>query len=75
MIQTALNDATAYRMLVPKWAVAPTSEAGVGQHGGRANLFRSRLAPGGTNLVLYVDGEHCFPVCAFVRSASDPHAG
>lgn len=28
---------TAYRMHVPKWAVAPTSGAGAAKHGGRAN--------------------------------------
>lgn len=34
---TALTDVTAYRMHVPRWAVAPTSGAGAGKHGGRAN--------------------------------------
>lgn len=34
---TALADATAYRMHVPRWAVSPTSGAGAGKHGGRAN--------------------------------------
>jgi RES domain-containing protein len=34
---TALTDATAYRMPVPRWAVAPTSGAGAGKHGGRTN--------------------------------------
>lgn len=34
---TALTDATAYRMHVPRWAVAPTSGAGAGKYGGRAN--------------------------------------
>jgi len=37
MILTALVDRTAYRMHHPRWAVAPTSGAGAGQHGGRAN--------------------------------------
>lgn len=37
MILTELAGVTAYRMLAPKWAVAPTSGAGAGQHGGRAN--------------------------------------
>lgn len=32
-----LTDVTAYRMHAPKCAVAPTSGAGVGKHGGRAN--------------------------------------
>ena len=32
-----LTDVTAYRMHAPKWAVAPTSGAGAGKHGGRAN--------------------------------------
>ncbi|WP_114973493.1 RES family NAD+ phosphorylase [Rhodoferax ferrireducens] len=34
---TALADVTAYRMQVPRWAVAPTSGAGAAKHGGRAN--------------------------------------
>lgn len=34
---TALADVTAYRMHVPRWAVAPTSGAGAGKHGGRVN--------------------------------------
>jgi RES domain-containing protein len=37
MIVKALSKVTAYRMHVPKWAVAPTSGAGAGRHGGRAN--------------------------------------
>jgi RES domain-containing protein len=37
MILKALSGVTAYRMHVPKWAVAPTSGAGAGRHGGRAN--------------------------------------
>jgi RES domain-containing protein len=37
MILTALSGITAYRMHVPRWAVAPTSGAGAGRHGGRAN--------------------------------------
>lgn len=37
MNQTRLDNSTAYRMLVPKWAVAPTSGAGAAKHGGRAN--------------------------------------
>lgn len=37
MIFVNLSDVTAYRMLVPKWAVAPLSGAGAGTHGGRAN--------------------------------------
>ncbi|MEM5314254.1 RES family NAD+ phosphorylase [Paraburkholderia sp. JHI869] len=37
MILSDLSGITAYRMLVPKWAVAPTSGAGAGRHGGRAN--------------------------------------
>jgi RES domain-containing protein len=37
MIFTALNQTMVYRMHVPKWAVAPTSGAGAGMHGGRAN--------------------------------------
>ncbi len=36
MILTALS-AVAYRMHDPKWAFAPTSGAGAGKHGGRAN--------------------------------------
>ncbi len=34
---TTLTDATAYRMHIPRWSVAPTSGAGAGKHGGRAN--------------------------------------
>ncbi len=34
---TALVEATAYRMHVPRWAVAPTSGAGAATHGGRVN--------------------------------------
>jgi RES domain-containing protein len=37
MILTELSGITVYRMHVPKWAVAPTSGAGAGTHGGRAN--------------------------------------
>ena len=33
----ALAGLTAYRMHVPRWAVAPTSGAGAARHGGRAN--------------------------------------
>lgn len=33
----ALTNATVYRIHVPRWAVAPTSGAGAGKHGGRAN--------------------------------------
>lgn len=36
MIFTAL-DTVAYRVHDPKWAYAPTSGAGAGSHGGRAN--------------------------------------
>lgn len=37
MILTQLDNVTAYRMHVPKWAVTPTSGAGAAKHGGRAN--------------------------------------
>ncbi|AME27026.1 MULTISPECIES: RES family NAD+ phosphorylase [Burkholderiaceae] len=37
MIFANLFNVTVYRMLVPKWAVAPMSGAGAGTHGGRAN--------------------------------------
>ncbi|OHC74974.1 MAG: RES protein [Rhodospirillales bacterium RIFCSPLOWO2_12_FULL_58_28] len=37
MILTRLEELTAYRMCVPKWAVAPKSGAGAAMHGGRAN--------------------------------------
>jgi RES domain-containing protein len=37
MIFKALSGVTAYRMHVPKWAVAPASGAGAGRHGGRVN--------------------------------------
>ena len=33
----SLAGVTAYRMHVPRWAVAPTSGAGAAKHGGRAN--------------------------------------
>jgi RES domain-containing protein len=34
---TELAEATVYRNHVPRWAVAPTSGAGAGKHGGRVN--------------------------------------
>lgn len=37
MILTNITDLTVYRMMVPKWSVAPTSGAGAARHGGRAN--------------------------------------
>lgn len=37
MIVVARLDAVAYRVHDPKWAFAPTSGAGAGKHGGRAN--------------------------------------
>lgn len=37
MILKGFSEVTAYRMHVPKWSVAPTSGAGAGRHGGRAN--------------------------------------
>lgn len=37
MKRIALTDTTVYRMHMPRWAVAPTSGAGAGAHGGRAN--------------------------------------
>jgi RES domain-containing protein len=37
MILKGRSEVTAYRMHVPKWAVAPTSGTGAGRHGGRAN--------------------------------------
>lgn len=37
MILTNLNSTTAYRMHMPKWAVAPTSGAGAASYGGRLN--------------------------------------
>ena len=37
MILTDLGSVTAYRMHTPKWATAPTREAAVAAHGGRAN--------------------------------------
>lgn len=37
MILTQLNNITAYRMHVPKWAVMAASGAGAAKHGGRAN--------------------------------------
>lgn len=37
MILTTLDHVVAYRMHMPKWAVAPLSGAGAAFHGGRAN--------------------------------------
>ena len=37
MIFTSLEQATAYRMHVPKWAMMPTSGAGAAAHSGCAN--------------------------------------
>ncbi|MCG7602126.1 RES domain-containing protein [Halomonas sp. McH1-25] len=37
MILTSLADQPAYRVHVPRWAIAPTSGAGSAQHGGRLN--------------------------------------
>jgi RES domain-containing protein len=51
MIFTALKQLIAYRMHVPKWAVAPTSGAGAGAHGGRAN----RIGTNALYLALDVD--------------------
>jgi RES domain-containing protein len=46
-----LRDAVAYRVHVPRWAHAPTSGAGAGMHGGRANR------PGVEALYLSLDVE------------------
>jgi RES domain-containing protein len=51
MILTRLDALTAYRMHIPKWAVAPTSGAGAAQHGGRVNR------PGVTALYLALEVE------------------
>ncbi|WP_243856825.1 RES family NAD+ phosphorylase [Paraburkholderia sp. BL6665CI2N2] len=51
MILTAISRITAYRMHAPKWAVAATSGAGAGKHGGRAN----RIGPSALYLALDVD--------------------
>ncbi|MDQ3185149.1 MAG: RES domain-containing protein [Pseudomonadota bacterium] len=37
MILAQLDNVTAYRMHVPKWAVRPISGAGAAKHGGRVN--------------------------------------
>ena len=37
MIFTALGPVTAYRLITPRWSVAPTSGDGAAVHGGRAN--------------------------------------
>lgn len=37
MILTQLENLSAYRMHLPRWAVAPTSGAGAAKHGGRVN--------------------------------------
>ncbi len=50
MILTALN-AVAYRVHDPKWAFSPTSGAGAGMYGGRANR------PGGNALYLSLELE------------------
>ena len=46
---TTLTDVTAYRMHAPKWAVSPSSGAGAGKHGGRANR-PLLISPEGTAL-------------------------
>jgi RES domain-containing protein len=51
MIVTRLQKTAAYRMLVPKWSVAPTSGEGAAKHGGRANR------PGVEALYLSLDTE------------------
>jgi RES domain-containing protein len=51
MIFTTLKQLVAYRTHVPKWAVAPTSGAGAGTHGGRAN----RIGTNALYLALDVD--------------------
>lgn len=51
MILTRLDNLTAYRMHLPKWAVAPTSGTGAARHGGRANR------PGVAALYLALDVE------------------
>lgn len=51
MILTRLDGFAAFRMHLPKWAVAPTSGAGAAQHGGRVNR------PGVSALYLSLDVE------------------
>lgn len=51
MIFTAIEALAAYRMHLPKWAVAPLSGAGAAQHGGRVNR------PGSAALYLALDTE------------------
>ena len=51
MILTTLDQVPAYRMHIPKWAVAPTSGVGAAAHGGRANR------PGVAALYLALDTE------------------
>lgn len=51
MIVTRLQKTAAYRMLVPRWSVAPTSGEGAAKHGGRANR------PGVEALYLSLDTE------------------
>lgn len=48
---TAIEGIDAYRMHLPKWAMAPTSGAGAAEHGGRANR------PGVAALYLALDTE------------------
>jgi RES domain-containing protein len=51
MILTQLENLSAYRMHLPRWAVAPTSGAGAAKHGGRVNR------PGVAALYLALDIE------------------
>lgn len=51
MILTRLDSLAAFRMHLPKWAVAPTSGAGAARHGGRVNR------PGVSALYLSLDVE------------------
>ena len=55
MIVAPLGPITAYRMHTPRWAGTPTSGAGAGVHGGRANR------PGTDALYLALDPGGALP--------------
>ena len=66
MIFTSLEQATAYRMHVPKWAMMPTSGAGAATHGGRANR------PGIAALYLALDIDTAIKECQQVSTLLPP---
>lgn len=67
-----LAGVTAYRLHVPKWAVAQTSSAGVAKHGGRATR------PGVEVLYLAIDTETAvrgYQLATDVARCSPLHSG